>query len=66
MNKKLKANILLNGTTQKDLAGEMGMHPRTFYRKASHMVINGCEMKFNEGEKEFLARRLGMKKEDIQ
>lgn len=62
MNEKLKAQIVLCGTTQIALAKEMGCNAKVLHRKINQ--FQGYHL--SEANKKWLAERLGMKESDIK
>ena len=61
MNNELVAQIVRKGLTQKQVAIEMGLNPRTFNNKLHRRAqANGNEAHFKASEKAWLSKRLNM------
>ena len=62
----LRSQMALNGITIKELAAEMGINRRVFSNKLGRRKVNGYEIHFTEGQKEWLASKFGIDTTDIE
>lgn len=65
-NRKLRSKFVLEGIAQNEVAAEMGINVRVFNNKLGRRMVNGYEIRFTEGQKEWLSKRFDIPVEDIE
>lgn len=66
VNTLLRSRIVLRGTTQKEVADEMGINHRVFGNKINRRIVNGYEARFTDEQKAWLAEKFQLDVNEIE